>query len=120
MGDQKIQISACILAPSVGPTRRHLVCDSEWDLAKQGFTQEMSPIFADQIATSYMSPNRGRGGGGGCGASANEYSCEHEAQINIGDLTPYLTYVAKVTCTRSKFFIRNFGFAVKAPKDDLE
>jgi hypothetical protein len=24
--------------------------------------------------------------------SANEYSCAHGAQINFGDLTPYLTY----------------------------
>ncbi len=31
-------------------------------------------------------------GGGGCGVSANEYSCAHGAQINFGDLTPYLTY----------------------------
>jgi hypothetical protein len=31
------------------------------------------------------------GGGEGCGASANEYSC---AQINFGDLTPYLTYAS--------------------------
>jgi hypothetical protein len=43
-----------------------------------------------------MSPNAG--GGVGCGASANEYSCTHVyscmhgAQINIGDLTPYLIY----------------------------
>jgi hypothetical protein len=29
-------------------------------------------------------------GGGGCGVSANEYSCAHEAQVNFGDLTPYL------------------------------
>ncbi len=34
----------------------------------------------------------GGGGGGGCGVSANEYSCTHGAQINFGDLTPYLTY----------------------------
>ncbi len=35
---------------------------------------------------------RGRGGGGGCGVSANEYSCaQYVAQINVGDLTPYLT-----------------------------
>jgi hypothetical protein len=27
-----------------------------------------------------------------CGVSANEYSCAHGAQINFGDLTPYLTY----------------------------
>jgi hypothetical protein len=32
------------------------------------------------------------GGGGGCGVLANEYSCAHGAQINFGDLTPYLTY----------------------------
>jgi hypothetical protein len=30
--------------------------------------------------------------GGGFGVSANEYSCTHGAQINFGDLTPYLTY----------------------------
>ncbi len=29
---------------------------------------------------------------GCCGVSANEYSCTHGAQINFGDLTPYLTY----------------------------
>ncbi len=27
-----------------------------------------------------------------CGVSANEYRCGHGAQINFGDLTPYLTY----------------------------
>jgi hypothetical protein len=30
--------------------------------------------------------------GWSCGVSANEYSCAHGAQINFGDLTPYLTY----------------------------
>ncbi len=31
---------------------------------------------------------------GDCGVSANEYNCAHSqgAQINFGDLTPYLTY----------------------------
>jgi hypothetical protein len=38
-----------------------------------------------------MCPNAG-GGGGVAGISANEYSCAHGAQINFGDLTPYLTY----------------------------
>jgi hypothetical protein len=33
-----------------------------------------------------MSPNAGGG------VSANEYRCAHEAQINFGDLSPYLTY----------------------------
>ncbi len=43
------------------------------------------------IVPSYVSPNAGVGGGGGCRVSANEYSCAHGAQINFGDLTPYLT-----------------------------
>ncbi len=30
-------------------------------------------------------------GGGGCGVSAFEYSPAHGVQINLGDLTPYLT-----------------------------
>jgi hypothetical protein len=34
----------------------------------------------------------GWGGGGGCGVSAFEYSSAHGAQINSGDLAPYLTY----------------------------
>jgi hypothetical protein len=42
------------------------------------------------IAPSYISPNAG--GGLRCLVSANEYSCAHGAQINFGDLTPYLTY----------------------------
>ncbi len=33
-----------------------------------------------------------RGEGGGCGVSDNEYSSAHEAQVNFGYLTPYLTY----------------------------
>jgi hypothetical protein len=37
-----------------------------------------------------MSPNAG--GGGGVRVSAIEYSCARGAQINFGDLTPYLTY----------------------------
>ncbi len=38
-----------------------------------------------------MRPNAGWGRGV-AGVSANEYSCAHGAQINFGDLTPYLTY----------------------------
>ncbi len=36
-----------------------------------------------------MSPNAGWGG---CWVLASEYSCAHGAQIDIGDLTPYLTF----------------------------
>jgi hypothetical protein len=55
--------------------------------------------------------------GGSCGVLANEYSCAHEAQINFGDLTPYLTYAQdaprvekngqpRVTCERSAPLVR--------------
>ncbi len=36
-------------------------------------------------------PNCG-GGEGVAGSQPNEYSCANEAQINLGDLTPYLGY----------------------------
>jgi hypothetical protein len=36
-------------------------------------------------------------GVGGCGVSVNEYSYAHGAQINFGDLTPYLTYDASLS-----------------------
>ncbi len=39
-----------------------------------------------------MCPNAVGRWGGSCGVSANEYSCAHVAQINFGDITPYLTY----------------------------
>ncbi len=44
-----------------------------------------------------MSPNAGGRGGGGFGVPANEYSWAHGAQINFGDLTPYLTYDSGLT-----------------------
>ncbi len=54
-----------------------------------GGYKEMSPILADHSALVYK-PNAG--GEGCCGVSANEYSCTQGAQINFGDLPPYLTY----------------------------
>jgi hypothetical protein len=39
------------------------------------------------------------------GVSANEYSCAHGAQINSGDLTPYLTY-AQIKKVFSSFIWR--------------
>jgi hypothetical protein len=41
--------------------------------------------------------------GESCGVSANEYSGTHGAQINFGDLTPYLTYAPE----RSLIFLVN-------------
>jgi hypothetical protein len=46
----------------------------------------MSSMLADPRIWAQM-----RGEVGSCGVLANEYSCEHGAQINFGDLTPYLT-----------------------------
>jgi hypothetical protein len=34
-------------------------------------------------------------------SSANEYRCAHGAQINFGDLTPYLTYA----CTYALMYV---------------
>ncbi len=60
--------------------------------------KEMSSIFFFLLINSALvyEPKCGRvggGGGRGCGVSANEYICKHGALINVGDLTPYLTYV---------------------------
>jgi len=50
----------------------------------------MSSILADD---SFLVNQPTCGGEGGCGVSANEYSCaQGGAQINFGDLTPYITY----------------------------
>jgi hypothetical protein len=68
-------------------------------ITRSGGHKEMSSILADHNSASYMSPNAGVWGGGYCRASANEYSCAHGAQINFGDLTPYLTY-ARNKCKR--------------------
>ncbi len=54
-----------------------------------GGYKEISSI----MAPLYMRWAQMRRGGGCCGVSANEYSRAHGAQINFGDLTPYLTYV---------------------------
>jgi hypothetical protein len=51
------------------------------------------------MVPSYIGPNAGRGGRG---VSAKDYSCAHGAQINFGNLTPYLTYVLYTWCVYTK------------------
>jgi hypothetical protein len=51
---------------------------------------------------------RGVGGGGGYGVSANEYGCSHGAQVNFGDLTPYLAYGC-LLCRSAATLIQIFG-----------
>ncbi len=47
-----------------------------------------------------MTPNAG---GGGCDVSVDEYSCTHGAQINFGDLIPYLTPMIEATGKERSF-----------------
>jgi hypothetical protein len=55
-----------------------------------------------------MSPNAG-GRGRGCGVSANEYSSAHGAQINFGDVSPYLTYGRSISHSeRTSAQLKNF------------
>ncbi len=62
-----------------------IILNGGWFVAGRGHKQMSSPL------ADLKRPNAGRGGGS-CGVSANEYSCAQGAQINFGDLTPYLTY----------------------------
>jgi hypothetical protein len=85
------------LASYVNDGQRRVPCLTFWDsntgtqMEAAGGYEEMSSILADQQRPSYISPNAG---GGGCGVSQLEQLCtvRHGAQMNFGDLTPYLTY----------------------------
>jgi hypothetical protein len=69
----------------------------------------MSSILADHWP---LAPKCKGERGWGVSGSANEYSCAHEAQINFGDLTPYLTYANRArSCISISFF--SFFFLVK-------
>ncbi len=89
----KILIGRKMLVSNPGLQCKHghwLDCQSCWPPGSQ-----RDVVYLDwPIVFSYMSPNAGEGGEGVVAGSqpANEYSCAHGAQINFGDLTPYLTY----------------------------
>ncbi len=68
------------------------------------------------VSPSYISPNVGEGC---CGVSANEYSCAHEAQINFGELTPYLTY-ATTYLYYSLYFIPEYSVLFWFPREKSE
>jgi hypothetical protein len=61
----------------------------------QGVTKKcrLSWLSIDQNSALIYEPKCG-GRGLLCGVSANEYSYAHGAQINFGDLTPYLNYAS--------------------------
>jgi hypothetical protein len=77
------------------PFVQHLNCNlfRSWN---QGVTKRcrLSWLTNSALIFEPKCARRGRG----CRVSANEYSysCAHGAQINFGDLTPYLTYA--ITC----------------------
>ncbi len=63
---------------------------------KAGGHKAMSSILADHVTNSSFiyEPKCAAwgGGGGGSRVSANEYNFARRAQVNFGDLTPYLIY----------------------------
>ncbi len=61
------------------------------------------------IVPSYMSPNAGGVVVAGS-LSANEYSCAHGAQMNVGDLPPYLTKRLHVPLFKRKNRANNWSF----------
>jgi hypothetical protein len=68
------------------PIRNCPACHLSSLYTSQGVTRDV--VCLGWSLPSYMSPN--------AGSSANEYSCAYGAQINFGDLTPYLTYNTSV------------------------
>ncbi len=71
-----------------------------WSLPAWGLQGDVV-YLGRPIATSLYEPKCG--GGGSCGVLVNEYSCAHGAQINFGDLTPYLTYDCQVWFWRARW-----------------
>jgi hypothetical protein len=61
----------------------------------RGSHRESSNVSGLTNSALVYEPKCGGKRGEGCGVSANEYSCTHGAQINFGDLTPYLTYALR-------------------------
>jgi hypothetical protein len=69
-------------------------CEGSDTSLRQGVTERCRLswlTYSDLVYEPKCGEDRA-GRGGGCGVSANEYSCACEAQINIGNLTPYITY----------------------------
>jgi hypothetical protein len=70
-----------------------LPCEPRVECCAQGVTKRCRLFLLTNSA--FVMRVQIRGEGGNCGVSANEYSCAHHvtwSQINVGDLTPYLTY----------------------------
>ncbi len=61
------------------------------DGVKQGVTKRCRLSWLTNSALVYEPKCGGEGGGGFCAGS--HARCAHGAQINFGDLTPYLTYL---------------------------
>jgi hypothetical protein len=79
---------------------------------QQGVTKRCRQSWLTNSALVYE-PKFG-GMGEGCGVSANEYSCANEAQINFGDLTPYLTYGCQV-CRHLPALARQWWLRLSKP-----
>ncbi len=77
--------------PSSDEGTDNLVFCVNYNPSTQGVTKRCRLSWLNNSAFVYEPKC---GGGGGCGVPANEYSCAHRAQINLGDLTRYLTYAS--------------------------
>ncbi len=71
-----------------GTAKNSLSGQYYWD---QGVKKRCRLSWLTKSAFLYE-PKCGEKGSGGYGVSATEYSCAHGAQINFGNLTPYLIY----------------------------
>jgi hypothetical protein len=90
----------------------------DWSLARRGHKQKSSSWLTNSALL--YEPNAG---GGGCGVSPNEHSCAHAqgAQINVGDLTPHLTYACSLLTKPVQDFDLSFiQIQVGQPKSGQE
>ncbi len=82
---------------------------------RQGVTKKCRPSWLTDSALVYEPKC---GGGGLRGLSQWVHSCAHGAQINFGDLTPYLTYICLQMSNRSAYRALNENeFIIKTVKN---
>jgi hypothetical protein len=65
------------------------VIGTYWNVQHQGVTKKCRLSWLTNSALVYEP----KWGGAGLRGPTNRYSCAHGAQINFGDVIPYLTYV---------------------------
>ncbi len=72
------------------------------DRCRQGVTERCHVVYIALTNSAFVYEPKCGGRRGSCGVAANECSCAHGAQINFGDLTPWLQATSRI----SKLFFR--------------